>query len=64
MTEQATDHLSIKDTKWMSRALQLAERGRYTTSPNPRVGCVIVKNDNVIGEGWHQQAGGLSLIHI
>ena len=58
MTEQATDHLSIKDTKWMSRALQLAERGRYTTSPNPRVGCVIVKNDNVIGEGWHQQAGG------
>lgn len=58
MTEQATDHLSIKDTEWMSRALQLAERGRYTTSPNPRVGCVIVKNDNVIGEGWHQQAGG------
>lgn len=58
MTEQATDHSSIQDRQWMSRALQLAERGRYTTSPNPRVGCVIVKNNTIIGEGWHQQAGG------
>lgn len=41
----------------MARALQLAARGLYTTTPNPRVGCVIVKNDVVIGEGWHQRAG-------
>jgi len=41
----------------MARALQLAERGLYTTAPNPRVGCVIVKDGNIIGEGWHQRAG-------
>lgn len=41
----------------MSRALQLAERGLYTTAPNPRVGCVIVKDGKIIGEGWHKQAG-------
>lgn len=42
----------------MSRALQLAGRGLYTTDPNPRVGCVLVKADRVIGEGWHERAGG------
>lgn len=41
----------------MSRALQLAEKGLYTTHPNPRVGCVVVKDDVVIGEGWHEKAG-------
>ncbi len=41
----------------MARALQLAARGLYSTSPNPRVGCVIVKNGKIIGEGWHQKAG-------
>ena len=41
----------------MARALQLAARGLYTTTPNPRVGCVIVKDDVVVGEGWHQRAG-------
>ncbi|PHS70378.1 MAG: riboflavin biosynthesis protein RibD [Methylophaga sp.] len=41
----------------MARALQLAERGLFTTDPNPRVGCVIVKDDIIIGEGWHQRAG-------
>lgn len=41
----------------MSRALQLAERGLFTTDPNPRVGCVIVKNNQIVGEGWHQRAG-------
>ena len=41
----------------MSRALQLAKRGIYTTDPNPRVGCVIVKNNQIIGEGWHEYAG-------
>lgn len=41
----------------MARALGLAERGRYTTRPNPRVGCVLVRDQRVIGEGWHQFAG-------
>jgi diaminohydroxyphosphoribosylaminopyrimidine deaminase/5-amino-6-(5-phosphoribosylamino)uracil reductase len=41
----------------MARALQLAARGINSTSPNPRVGCVIVKDGKIIGEGWHQKAG-------
>jgi diaminohydroxyphosphoribosylaminopyrimidine deaminase/5-amino-6-(5-phosphoribosylamino)uracil reductase len=41
----------------MARALQLAERGRFTADPNPQVGCVIVKNNQIVGEGWHQRAG-------
>lgn len=45
------------DSRWMARALQLAERGLYTTSPNPRVGCVLVKDGAVVGEGWHERAG-------
>lgn len=45
------------DSQWMARALQLAQRGLYTTSPNPRVGCVLVKDGKNIGEGWHQRAG-------
>lgn len=42
----------------MARALQLARRGLYTTRPNPRVGCVLVRDGEVIGEGWHEFAGG------
>lgn len=49
--------MSASDNLHMARALQLAERGRYTTQPNPRVGCVIVRNEEVVGEGWHQRAG-------
>ncbi len=41
----------------MARALRLAEKGFYTTDPNPRVGCVVVNDGVVIGEGWHQKAG-------
>jgi len=41
----------------MARALHLAERGLYTTSPNPRVGCVLVKHNDVVGEGWHERTG-------
>ena len=41
----------------MARALALAANGLYTTTPNPRVGCVIVKDGEVIGEGWHERAG-------
>lgn len=42
----------------MSHALQLAERGMYSTDPNPRVGCVLVKDGVVVGTGWHEVAGG------
>lgn len=42
---------------WMARALELARRGLYTTDPNPRVGCVLVKQQRLVGEGWHVRAG-------
>lgn len=45
------------DELYMARALQLAERGLYTTEPNPRVGCVLVRDGKIIGEGWHRRAG-------
>ena len=45
------------DYFYMARALRLAERGRYTTDPNPRVGCVLVKDGEVVGEGFHHRAG-------
>lgn len=47
----------IQDTEYMQQALRLAKRGLYTTDPNPRVGCVLVKSDQVVGEGWHKRAG-------
>ncbi|WP_458734489.1 bifunctional diaminohydroxyphosphoribosylaminopyrimidine deaminase/5-amino-6-(5-phosphoribosylamino)uracil reductase RibD [Zobellella taiwanensis] len=46
------------DARWMARALELARRGRFTTSPNPAVGCVIVKDGELLGEGFHRRAGG------
>jgi diaminohydroxyphosphoribosylaminopyrimidine deaminase/5-amino-6-(5-phosphoribosylamino)uracil reductase len=49
---------SAFDQAMMRRALELAEKGLYTTTPNPRVGCVLVKNNSVVGEGWHEKAGG------
>lgn len=52
MTALADDHL------YMARALRLAERGLCTTDPNPRVGCVIVADGEIVGEGWHERAGG------
>ena len=42
----------------MARALELARRGLYTTTPNPRVGCVLVRDGRIIGEGFHERAGG------
>jgi len=41
----------------MARAIQLAERGLYTTDPNPRVGCVLARDGRIVGEGWHRRAG-------
>lgn len=48
---------SAIDHVHMAHALRLAERGLFTTQPNPRVGCVIAHGDVVVGEGWHQRAG-------
>lgn len=48
---------SAADHEFMARALRLAELGLNTTTPNPRVGCVIVRSGAVIGEGWHRRAG-------
>ncbi|MBL6986729.1 MAG: bifunctional diaminohydroxyphosphoribosylaminopyrimidine deaminase/5-amino-6-(5-phosphoribosylamino)uracil reductase RibD [Methylobacter sp.] len=48
---------AIRDAFYMARAIQLAKKGYYTTDPNPRVGCVLVRDDAVIGEGWHAKAG-------
>jgi diaminohydroxyphosphoribosylaminopyrimidine deaminase/5-amino-6-(5-phosphoribosylamino)uracil reductase len=49
--------IEAADAAYMERALELAARGLYTTDPNPRVGCVLVRHGRVIGEGWHQRAG-------
>lgn len=49
--------VTSQDIEWMTRALRLAARGLYTTTPNPRVGCVIVNNGQVVGEGAHLKAG-------
>ncbi|MDP2229199.1 MAG: bifunctional diaminohydroxyphosphoribosylaminopyrimidine deaminase/5-amino-6-(5-phosphoribosylamino)uracil reductase RibD [Moraxellaceae bacterium] len=48
---------AIADLRYMALALQQARRGRYTTQPNPRVGCVLVKDDVIVGEGFHARAG-------
>ena len=49
---------STLDHAMMARALRLAERGTYTTKPNPMVGCVVVRDGEIVGEGWHERAGG------
>ncbi|MDE2408512.1 MAG: bifunctional diaminohydroxyphosphoribosylaminopyrimidine deaminase/5-amino-6-(5-phosphoribosylamino)uracil reductase RibD [Xanthomonadaceae bacterium] len=49
---------SAADHALMARALRLAERGAYTTRPNPMVGCVLAHGEDVVGEGWHQRKGG------
>ncbi|MFM1849535.1 MAG: Riboflavin biosynthesis protein RibD [Pseudomonadota bacterium] len=46
-----------QDVTYMRQALELAERGLFTTTPNPRVGCVIVREQQVVGQGWHVRAG-------
>jgi diaminohydroxyphosphoribosylaminopyrimidine deaminase/5-amino-6-(5-phosphoribosylamino)uracil reductase len=45
------------DHEFMTRAIELARKGLYTTTPNPRVGCVIVQEQLIVGEGWHHRAG-------
>ena len=50
--------LAANDARHMARALELARKGVYSTHPNPRVGCVVVRDGETVGEGWHVQAGG------
>lgn len=54
----ASSVFSLSDHQFMQRALELASLGRFTTPPNPNVGCIIVKDGQIIGEGYHRQAGG------
>lgn len=48
----------MDDAQFMRRALDLAARALFTTDPNPRVGCVLVKDGRIVGEGWHRRVGG------
>ncbi|CAM3711351.1 MULTISPECIES: bifunctional diaminohydroxyphosphoribosylaminopyrimidine deaminase/5-amino-6-(5-phosphoribosylamino)uracil reductase RibD [Pseudoalteromonas] len=50
-------HFTEQDHIYMARAIALAKQGRFTTTPNPNVGCVLVKNGTIVGEGFHQVAG-------
>ena len=51
--------ITQRDLHYMRHALELAKRGAGHVSPNPMVGAVIVKDDRIIGEGWHEHIGGL-----
>lgn len=53
----AHEPATAADLARLNRALALAENGMHTAAPNPRVGCVIFRNGNIIGEGWHRRAG-------
>ena len=53
----AAESYSADDQQFMARALRLAERGRVSVAPNPVVGCVLVNDGAVVGEGWHRRAG-------
>ena len=52
------DSVSVDDERYMVRALELARKGLLTTDPNPCVGSVVVRNDRIVGQGWHRRAGG------
>ncbi len=53
-----TTPFTPEDARFMAQAIRLAERGLDTTHPNPRVGCVLVRENAIVGEGWHERAGG------
>lgn len=57
MPDQKTDEFTAIDSERMAQALSLARRGIYTAHPNPRVGCVVVRDGEVVGSGWHAEAG-------
>ena len=49
----------MQDEDFMHRAIELAEKGRFSVRPNPLVGCVLVRDGKIIAEGWHDHLGGL-----
>ena len=49
----------MQDEDFMRRAIELAEKGRFSVRPNPLVGCVLVRDGKIIAEGWHDHLGGL-----
>ena len=53
----SAESITKDDIRWMAQAIKLAENGRYTTRPNPCVGCVLVKAGQLLAEGWHYRAG-------
>lgn len=57
MSESPGAGFDAADCRFMARALQLAWRGRYSAHPNPRVGCVVVRDGQIVGEGWHERTG-------
>ena len=50
--------MTESDLLFLDAAIELARNGLYSTTPNPRVGCVLVRDGRVIGRGWHHRAGG------
>lgn len=58
MTEPAGRGFSALDHAMMAEALRLARKGLWTAEPNPRVGCVIARDERIVGRGWHERAGG------
>lgn len=52
-----TTTITFDDAEFMAQAIRLAEKGKFTVTPNPCVGCVLVRNGKVIGRGWHMRAG-------
>ncbi len=59
MAVRAEGHADAADAAFMQRACELAQRGEGWVAPNPQVGCVLVREGRVIGEGWHERFGGL-----
>ena len=51
------ESIAKEDVRWMAHAIKLAQKGRYTARPNPCVGCVLVKDGQLLAEGWHYRAG-------
>src|SRR6476659_11267008 len=58
MMSQPQQAYTATDHAMMARALRLAEKGAYTTKPNPRVVCAIAQGEEVVGTGWHERKGG------
>ena len=58
LDQAASERMSEEDMRFLDRAVQLGRRGWGRVSPNPMVGCVVVRHGEVVGEGWHRELGG------